>query len=374
MGTPEFAVAPLKELLDKNYKVVAVVTVADKPSGRGQKVNESAVKKFATERGIPVLQPAKLKDPEFLVRLKSFKADLFIVVAFRMLPEEVWSMPKLGTFNLHASLLPQYRGAAPINWAIINGELRTGATTFMIDKQIDTGGIILRQDVTIGKDETAGELHDKLMEIGAEMVVQTTQGIIEKNVETRVQKSFIQGSEVLKPAPKLTRELCHIDWDDSTKHVYNLIRGLSPYPAAFTELVKDGSASLQLKIYSAEPVTPVNELPSGRDRGSDASLRSAPPLASQSAAPVPPLTVPRVAWPSPTVPSMTATPGKIISDGKSYLWIMTRDGAISLKEVQLAGKKRMGIEAFLLGFRDPEAFSTTPGTSKAEIAKTKVVQ
>ena len=152
----------------------------------------------------------------------------------------------------------------------------------MIDKQIDTGGIILRQDVTIGKDETAGELHDKLMEIGAEMVVQTTQGIIEKNVETRVQKSFIQGSEVLKPAPKLTRELCHIDWDDSTKHVYNLIRGLSPYPAAFTELVKDGSASLQLKIYSAEPVTSVNELPSGRDGGSDASLRSAPPLASQS--------------------------------------------------------------------------------------------
>ena len=212
------------------------------------------------------------------------------------------------------------------------------------------------------------------MEIGAEMVVQTTQGIIEKNVETRVQKSFIQGSEVLKPAPKLTRELCHIDWDDSTKHVYNLIRGLSPYPAAFTELVKDGSASLQLKIYSAEPVTSVNELPSGRDGGSDASLRSAPPLASQSAAPVPPLTVPRVAWPSPTVPSMTATPGKIISDGKSYLWIMTRDGAISLKEVQLAGKKRMGIEAFLLGFRDPETFSTTPGTSKAEIAKTKVAQ
>ncbi len=374
MGTPEFAVAPLKELLDKNYKVVAVVTVADKPSGRGQKVNESAVKKFATERGIPVLQPAKLKDPEFLARLKSFKADLFIVVAFRMLPEEVWSMPRLGTFNLHASLLPQYRGAAPINWAIINGELRTGATTFMIDKQIDTGGIILRQDVTIDKDETAGELHDKLMEIGAEMVVQTTQGIIEKNVETRVQKSFIQGSEVLKPAPKLTRELCHIDWDDSTKHVYNLIRGLSPYPAAFTELVKDGSAPLQLKIYSAEPLTPVNELPSGRDGGSDASLRSAPPLASQSAAPVPPLTVPRVAWPSPTVPSMTATPGKIISDGKSYLWIMTRDGAISLKEVQLAGKKRMGIEAFLLGFRDPETFSTTPGTSKAEIAKTKVAQ
>ena len=370
MGTPEFAVAPLKELLDKKYRVVAVVTVADKPSGRGQKVNESAVKQFAVERGIPVLQPVKLKDPEFLSQLKSFKADMFIVVAFRMLPEEIWSMPKLGTFNLHASLLPQYRGAAPINWAVINGESRTGATTFMIDKQIDTGGIILRQDILIGKDDTAGDIHDKLMEIGAEMVVQTAQGLIEKNVETRVQRSFIQGSEVLKPAPKLTRELCHIDWNDSSKQIHNLIRGLSPYPAAFTELVKEGSAPVQLKIFSAEPV----KGPSGRDGGSAASLRSAPPLASQSAAPVPPLNVPRVAVASPTVPSMAAEPGTIISDGKTYLWITTADGAISLKEVQLAGKKRMSVEAFLLGFRDPETYSTTPGTSKAEIAKTKPAQ
>ena len=376
MGTPEFAVAPLKALLEKKYNVVAVVTVADKPSGRGQKVNESAVKKFAVERGIPVLQPVKLKDPEFLAQLKSYKPDLFIVVAFRMLPEEVWTMPKLGTFNLHASLLPQYRGAAPINWAVINGENRTGATTFMIDKQIDTGGIILRQDILIGKDDTAGDVHDKLMEIGAEMVVQTAQGIIEKTAETRVQRSFIQGSEVLKPAPKLTRELCHIDWNDSTKQIHNLIRGLSPYPAAFTELVKGDSSPIQLKIYSAEPVIlseakDLASLPSGRDGGSDSSLRSAPPLASHSDAPVPPLTVPRVAWPSLTVPPMTA-PGTIISDGKSYLWITTADGAISVKEVQLAGKKRMGIEAFLLGFREPETYSTTPGTSKSEIAKTKV--
>ena len=199
----------------------------------------------------------------------------------------------------------------------------------MIDKQIDTGGIILRQDILIGKDETAGEIHDKLMEIGADMVVQTTQGLIDRNVDTRVQKSFIQGSEVLKPAPKLTRELCHIDWDDSTKQVYNLIRGLSPYPAAYTELVKDGSAPIQLKIYSAEPVDPA---------------------------------------------ILTEPSGKIVSDGKSYLWITTKDGAISLKEVQLAGKKRMGVEAFLLGFRDPETYSTTPGTSKAEIDKTKVSQ
>jgi methionyl-tRNA formyltransferase len=344
MGTPEFAVAPLKALLDNKQKVVAVVTVADKPSGRGQKVNESAVKKFAVENGIPVLQPVKLRDPEFLAQLKALKADLFVVVAFRMLPEEVWSMPKLGTFNLHASLLPQYRGAAPINWAIINGESRTGVTTFMIDKQIDTGGIILRQDILIGKDETAGEIHDKLMEIGADMVVQTTQGLIERNVDTRVQKSFIQGSEVLKPAPKLTRELCHIDWDDSTKQVYNLIRGLSPYPAAYTELVKDGSAPIQIKIYSAEPVDPV--ILSG--------VLSLPKDGAKDL--------------------VTEPSGMIVSDGKSYLWITTKDGAISLKEVQLAGKKRMGIEAFLLGFRDPGTYSTTPGTSKAEIDKTKVSQ
>lgn len=327
MGTPEFAVASLKALIDNGYNVVGVVTVADKPSGRGQKVNESAVKKFAVEKGIPVLQPVKLKDPGFLAELKAFKADLFVVVAFRMLPEEVWTMPKLGTFNLHAALLPQYRGAAPINWAVINGETRTGATTFMIDKNIDTGGIILRQSILVSESDNAGDVHDKLMEIGAEMVVQTTQGLIEHNVDTRLQRSFIQGSEVLKAAPKLTRELCHIDWNDSTKQVNNLIRGLSPYPAAFTELVKDGSAPVQLKIYSAEPAYP-------EYRNSN-------------------------------------KPGSVMSDGKTFLWIATADGAISIKEVQLAGKKRMDIGAFLLGFRDPESYSTTPGTSKAEIEKTR---
>lgn len=327
MGTPEFAVASLKALIDKGYNVVGVVTVADKPSGRGQKVNESAVKKYAVEKGIPILQPVKLKDPGFLAELKAFKADLFVVVAFRMLPEEVWTMPKLGTFNLHAALLPQYRGAAPINWAVINGETRTGATTFMIDKNIDTGGIILRQSIIVSESDNAGDVHDKLMEIGAEMVVQTTQGLIEHNVDTRLQRSFIQGSEVLKTAPKLTRELCHIDWNDTTKQVNNLIRGLSPYPAAFTELVKEGSSPLQLKIYSAEKVYPEHH--------------------------------------------NSNKPGCVMSDGKTYLWITTADGAISIKEVQLAGKKRMDIGAFLLGFRDPESYSTTPGTSKAEIEKTR---
>ena len=309
MGTPEFAVASLKALLDNGYNVVSVVTVADKPSGRGQKVNESAVKKFAVEHGIPVLQPDKLRDPEFLDQLRALKPDLFVVVAFRMLPEQVWTMPKLGTFNLHAALLPQYRGAAPINWAVINGETRTGVTTFMIDKNIDTGGIILRQSINVGHDDTAGDIHDKLMEIGAEMVVQTTQGLIEHNVDTRLQRSFIQGSEVLRPAPKLTRELCHIDWNDSSTQVYNLIRGLSPYPAAFTELVRDGAVPLQLKIFSAELVSA-----SGRDGdgSSDASLRSAPPLASLRSAPVPPLNVPRVA-----VSSLTEVPSAPVNSERN---------------------------------------------------------
>lgn len=344
MGTPEFAVEPLKALLEKNYNIVGVVTVADKPSGRGQKVNESAVKKFAAEKGIPVLQPVKLKDPEFLKQLKGLKADLFIVVAFRMLPEEVWGMPKLGTFNLHAALLPQYRGAAPINWAVINGETRTGVTTFMIDKDIDTGGIILRQGINISDTDTAGDVHDKLMEIGADLVVQTTQGLIERNVDTRIQRSFIQGSEVLKPAPKLTRELCHIDWNDSTKQIFNLIRGLSPYPTAYTELVKEGGVPAQLKIFSAEKV--------GASALAEALRQAGIPDTG-------------------TGKSAGTVPGQILTDGKSYLHITTADGAISLKDVQIAGKKRMEIKAFLAGFREPETYSVTSGTSKAAIAKTK---
>ncbi len=325
MGTPEFAVAPLKALIDAKYKVVGVVTVADKPSGRGLKVNESAVKKYAVEQGIPVLQPVKLKDPEFLKQLKSLNADLFVVVAFRMLPEEVWSMPKLGTFNLHAALLPQYRGAAPINWAVINGERMTGVTTFMIDKDIDTGGIMLRQECRITPEDTAGTLHDKLMPIGAELVLQTVQGIIEKNIETRVQRSFIQGSEVLKPAPKLTRELCHIDWNNSTKNTYNLIRGLSPYPTAFTELVpKAGGEPVQLKIFFGEMVE-------GEDFTAMLS-RTADGVDETSA--------------------QKPVPGTILTDGKTFFAVATADGAISIKDLQLAGKKRMDVKAFLAGYRD----------------------
>lgn len=308
MGTPEFAVEPLDRLVKRGYKVVGVVTVADKPSGRGLKVNESAVKQYAVKNGIPVLQPVRLKDPEFLEALKAWKADMFVVVAFRMLPEEVWSMPRLGTFNLHAALLPQYRGAAPINWAVINGERMTGVTTFMIDKDIDTGGIIYRQECRIDPEDTAGDVHDKLMEIGAELVVQTVEGLIQNNVETRVQRSFIQGSEVLKPAPKLTRELCRIDWTRSSRDVHNLIRGLSPYPAAFTELVDGDGGCHPLKIYRSERL------------------------------------------------DMKGAPGEILTDGRTYLAIAAADGAVGLKEIQLAGKKRMDIKAFLLGFRDIDKY------------------
>lgn len=341
MGTPEFAVAPLKALLDAKYKVVGVVTVADKPSGRGLKVNESAVKKFAVEQGIPVLQPVKLKDPEFLQQLAALKADLFVVVAFRMLPEAVWTMPKLGTFNLHAALLPQYRGAAPINWAVINGEKMTGVTTFMIDKDIDTGGIMLRQECRITPEDTAGDVHDKLMPLGAELVLQTVQGIIEKNIETRVQRSFIQGSEVLKPAPKLTKELCHIDWNDSTKNIYNLIRGLSPYPTAFTELQSGEGAPVQLKIFQSRKV-----------EGEEFTQLCKSALSAENGAAI-------------DANNPGNIPGRILSDGKTFFAITTEDGAISITDLQLAGKKRMDVKAFLLGFRNPESYTATQGTSKA---------
>ena len=327
MGTPEFAVGPLDALIQGGYNIVGIVTVADKASGRGLKINESAVKKYAVEHNIPVLQPVSLKDPEFLDALKAWKADLFVVVAFRMLPKVVWEIPKLGTFNLHAALLPQYRGAAPINWAVINGEKTTGVTTFMIDDGMDTGGIMYRYDCRIGPDETVGEVHDKLMDLGSKLVVNTVQAIIDDNVELRVQKSFIQGSEILKPAPKLTRELCHVDWNGKTKDIYNLIRGLSPYPAAFTELTKDEKV-LQMKIYKAAKIEgeAYSEMLAGNGLTS-------------------------------------AAPGTVLSDGKTYLAVSTADGAINVTELQLSGKKRMPVKDFLIGFREPQAYATTQGTS-----------
>ena len=327
MGTPEFAVAPLDALRKNGYEVVGIVTVADKASGRGLKVNESAVKKYAVENNIPVLQPLSLKDPEFLEALKAWKPDLFVVVAFRMLPKVVWEIPRLGTFNLHAALLPQYRGAAPINWAVINGDKATGVTTFMIDEGMDTGKIMYREQCLIGPDETVGEVHDKLMELGSSLVVQTVEAIIDNSVEFRVQRSFIQGSEILRPAPKLTRDLCHIDWNGKTRHIYNLIRGLSPYPAAFTELVKD-EKTLQMKIYRTVKV-----------EGEDYAAM----LAGNGLE--------------------TAAPGTVLSDGRNYLAFATADGAISVIELQLSGKKRMSVKDFLIGFREPASYATTQGTS-----------
>lgn len=333
MGTPEFAVGPLDALIKNGHNIVGVVTVADKASGRGLKVNESAVKKYAVDHGIPVLQPVSLKDPEFLGQLKGWKADIFVVVAFRMLPKVVWEMPKMGTFNLHAALLPQYRGAAPINWAVINGDNVTGVTTFMIDEGIDTGNIMMREQCRIEETDTAGDIHDKLMEIGSELVVETVESIMDKNVELRLQKSFIQGAEVLKPAPKLTRELCHIDWNGTVREIYNLIRGLSPYPAAYTELVKDGKTT-QMKIFKTEKVT----------GEAFASMLAECGVAFEG-------------------------PGRLLSDGKTFLAITAADGAISIKELQIAGKKRMEINDFLLGFRDPQSYTLTKGTSSAFIGK-----
>ena len=327
MGTPEFAVAPLDSLIKAGYNVVGVVTVADKASGRGLKINESAVKKYAVEHNIPVLQPISLKDPEFLEALRAWKADIFVVVAFRMLPKVVWEMAPMGTFNLHAALLPQYRGAAPINWAVINGDKATGVTTFMIDDGMDTGKIMYREQCLIDPDETVGEVHDKLMEVGSRLVVQTVEAIIDGSVEYRVQKSFIQGSEILRPAPKLTRELCHIDWNGKTRHIYNLIRGLSPYPAAYTELTKDDKV-LPMKIYKTVKVTGDEYTAMLEQNG----------LSS-------------------------AAPGTVLSDGKSYLAISTADGAISVTELQLSGKKRMPVKDFLIGFREPQTYATTQGTS-----------
>jgi len=242
MGTPDFAVETLKQLLAHQCSVVGVITAPDRPAGRGRKLNQSAVKKYALKHNLPVLQPTNLKNEAFLEELRCLNANLQIVVAFRMLPKAVWQLPKLGTFNLHASLLPEYRGAAPINWAVINGEKKTGATTFFIDEKIDTGEIILQQETNIGKNETAGELHDRLMTLGGKLVVETVQLIQNGNVKTTKQPNKEE-----KEAPKLYKENCKIDWTTSRKKIYNKIRGLSPYPGAWTVL-QNGEQQTELKI------------------------------------------------------------------------------------------------------------------------------
>lgn len=302
MGTPEFAEFTLRRLVEGGYNIIGVVTMPDKPIGRhGSVLQSSPVKKYAVEQGIPVLQPEKLKDPAFIEQLTALKADLQIVVAFRMLPEMVWSMPRLGTFNLHGSLLPQYRGAAPINWAIINGDKETGVTTFFLKHEIDTGDIIYQERIPILPEDNAGTMHDKLMELGARLTVRTLDDIIADRVKPIPQDS-IPASE-LRPAPKIFKETCRIDWNQPTAKVNDFIRGLSPYPAAWTVLRSADGREQDFKVYAASPVS------------ADTLMK----------------------------------PGTIRCDGKRVLEVYTADGAIRLDEVQAAGKKRMPVCSFLCG-------------------------
>ena len=302
-GTPEFAASQLEAILAAGFEVAAVVTMPDKPAGRGRKLQYSEVKKTALEHNLPILQPEKLKDPLFLEDLASFKANLFIVVAFRMLPAAVWQMPKYGTFNLHASLLPQYRGAAPINFAIINGETETGLTTFFLNEEIDKGAVILQERVVIRPDETAGELHDELMLLGNQVVVETIRKIEQGEVQTIEQGQLEQ--EELKPAPKISKEFCNIDWSRDLQSVYNHIRGLSPYPAAHTLLVSDSGEQIEMKVFVTEKELCQTHL----------------------------------------------EPGTVVTDNKKTLKAALSDGFLHFVEVQQAGKKRMSIDDFLRGTR-----------------------
>ena len=304
MGTPDFAVPTLEGLLNQGYNVVGVVTMPDKAIGRHHEVpQQSPVKQCAIAHDIPVLQPEKLRDEEFLEALKAWNADLQIVVAFRMLPQVVWGMPRLGTFNLHAALLPQYRGAAPINWAVINGDKETGLTTFLLDEEIDTGKIILQERIPIGEGETAGDVHDKLMEMGPALVCRTVELIAEGAYDAIPQDQFMT-DEPLRPAPKIFRETCQICWQQHTvKSTYNFIRGLSPYPAAWTNLVNEDGNETTLKIFKSQPQEETVSDPAGT----------------------------------------------IETDGRTYMKVALKDGWLHLLEVQLAGKKRMDISDFLRG-------------------------
>jgi len=302
MGTPEFAVPILDILVKNNYNVVGVITAPDKPSGRGLKIHQSAIKEYALQHDLNVLQPEKLKHPIFIEELRSLQADLQIVVAFRMLPEVVWNMPPKGTFNLHASLLPQYRGAAPINYAILNGEKITGVTTFFLTHEIDTGNVILQDTCNIGANETAGELHDKLMQLGSQTVLKTVQ-LIEKNEAHTVSQAQLTVGEP-KTAHKIFKEDCLIKWNQDTQIIHNFVRGLSPFPTAFTHLILDKEEKILFKIYKA-------------------NFEVLPPQ--------------KVA-------------GHIETDGKTYLKVACKDGFINLLQVQMAGKKAMTVQEFLRGF------------------------
>jgi methionyl-tRNA formyltransferase len=297
MGTPEFAVASLDALVKAGCNIVGVITAPDKPAGRGMKLQESAVKKYAVENGLHVLQPEKLKNQQFLEELRSLKADLQVVVAFRMLPEIVWNMPPMGTINVHGSLLPQYRGAAPINWAVINGDKETGVTTFKLKHEIDTGNILLQEKMPIGENETAGEVHDRMKELGAKVLVRTVEGLANGSLKEQPQTEMTDGSAI-RHAPKIFTETCRIDWTQTVDQVHNLIRGLSPFPGAFTQL--DNKI---LKVFKSEK----------------------------------------------EITSTSIAAGTFESDGKTYLRFAASNGYVYLKEIQLEGKKRMKVEDFLRG-------------------------
>lgn len=301
MGTPEFAVASLDALVKAGCNIVGVITAPDKPGGRGMQLQQSAVKKYSIENNLPVLQPEKLKNPDFLSALKSLKADLQIVVAFRMLPEVVWNMPPMGTVNLHGSLLPQYRGAAPINWAVINGEKETGVTTFKLKHEIDTGDILLQESFPIGENDTAGEVHDRMKEIGAKLLVRTVKELADATLEETPQLGIDNKQlAILHHAPKIHTETCEIDWNQPVSTIYNLIRGLSPYPTAFTFL-----NNKKFKIFSSKK----------------------------------------------EVITVSVTAGEYKTDGKTFLKFAGTNGFIHLLEIQLEGKKRMKIDEFLRGYR-----------------------
>lgn len=311
LGTPDFAVESLKRLVEHQrtnsecgYEIVGVVTMPDKViNKRGTQLLMSPVKQYAVEQGLPLLQPQSLKDAAFIDALAEWKADLQIVVAFRMLPESVWNMPRLGTFNLHASLLPQYRGAAPINWAIINGDKETGVTTFFLKHEIDTGDVIMQSIVPISDDDNAGTLHDKLMVVGGDTVMKTVEAIVAGKVETLAQDSMCE-AEDLRPAPKIFRDTCRIAWNRDVRDVHDFIRGMSPYPAAWTELMDESGNRLSLKIYETTAECATHDMPCGA----------------------------------------------LLTDGKSYVKIAVHGGFISLQSVQLAGKKRMSVPELLRGF------------------------
>lgn len=309
MGTPDFAVESLRCLVEGGYNVVGVITMPDKLAGRGHKLQFSPVKQYALEQNLPLLQPEKLKDEVFVEALREWKADLQIVVAFRMLPEVVWNMPRLGTFNLHASLLPQYRGAAPINWAVINGDTETGITTFFLRHEIDTGEVIQQVRIPIADTDNVGIVHDKLMMLGGKLVTETVDAILNDAVKPIPQEEMAVVGE-LRPAPKIFKDTCRIDWNQPVKRIYDFIRGLSPYPAAWSELVQPDGETVVMKIFETEKIIQSHQL----------------------------------------------TPGTLLTDGKTYIHVAAADGIIGIRALQLPGKKRLKTDELLRGFRLTEEF------------------